>query len=285
MAHRVRPCESGCPVLGEQLLPVLVVWAPPRKKRDQEQHALHGNTSAAGSPPRSVQQRVDLANDDDLEPTLMLPATAPGAAAHGPGRPHTDLEARLERLFTRGRELAGTLTRPEVDILEMGIVAATEAHRRHILTMVPDWHKRPVNNMQLALGVLAVYNLGPSEYTPVEEVNILRALEGGLHIRRRRWRWKVSSVNWGAPRGETVTRSCVEWWLLGCLAEWRTTPQWMRSGSSTSVRPHPPWNPPRDRADDGPWVPVDTAGGEGRHQMFRRDAERPLRETSRRELP
>ena len=30
---------------------------------------------------------------------------------------------------------------------------------------------------------------------------------------------------------------------------------------------------------------MDFAGGEGHHQMFRQDAERPLRETSRRELP
>ena len=48
--------------------------------------------------------------------------------------------------------------------------------------MVPDWHNRPVI-MQLALGALAVYNLRPSDYTPVEEVNILWALEGGLYIR------------------------------------------------------------------------------------------------------
>ena len=103
-------------------------------KRNQEQHALKGHTSpsAARSPPRSVRQRVDLANDDDLEPTLVLPATAPGAAADGPGRPHTDLEALLERLFTRGRELVGTIVRPEVDILEMCIVAATEAHNRPV---------------------------------------------------------------------------------------------------------------------------------------------------------
>ena len=111
MAHRVRPRESGCPIRKKQLLPVLVVWAPLGKKRNQEQHALNGNTSpsAAESPPRSVRQRVDLANDDYLEPTLVLPATAPSAAADGPGRP---------RLFTRGREFSGTLTRPEVDTLE-----------------------------------------------------------------------------------------------------------------------------------------------------------------------
>ena len=62
--------------------------------------------------------RVDLANDD-----------ARGVL------PRTDLEAHLERLLTRGRELAGTLIRPEVDTLGMGIVAGTEAHRRHILTI------------------------------------------------------------------------------------------------------------------------------------------------------
>ena len=66
VAHRVRPCESGCRIHKKLLLPVLVVWAPPRKKRNQEQHALNGNRlpSAAGSPPRSVRQRIDLANDD-----------------------------------------------------------------------------------------------------------------------------------------------------------------------------------------------------------------------------
>ena len=103
----------------------------------------------------------------------------------------------------------------------MGIVAATEAHRRHTLAMVPNCHNRPVIT-QLALGALAMYNLRPSDHTPVEEVNILWALEGGLHVRvcsspttgspgglskgffrrplcgvsrRRCWRWKVSSVN------------------------------------------------------------------------------------------
>ena len=98
----------------------------------------------------------------------MLPAAAPSAAVDGPGRPHTDL---LERLLTRGRELAGTLIRSEVDILERGIVAGTEAHRRHILTTVPNWHI-----VQLALSALAVYTLRPSNYTP--EVNILWASKG-----------------------------------------------------------------------------------------------------------
>ena len=62
VAHRVRPGESGCPIHKKQLLPVLVVWAPPRKKRNQEQHTLNGSTSpsADGSPLRSVRQRVDL---------------------------------------------------------------------------------------------------------------------------------------------------------------------------------------------------------------------------------
>ena len=147
----------------------------------------------------------------------MLPATAPGAAANEPGRPQTGLEARLERLFTRGRELAGTLIRPEVDILEVGIVAANEAHSRHILTTVPDGHNRPVLT-QLALGALAMYNLRPSDYTPVEDVNILWALAGGLHVRARNgvlftyhgFSWRAfegvvsSSAPLGAARSETI---------------------------------------------------------------------------------
>ena len=59
----------------------------------------------------------------------------------------------------RGRELAGTLIRPEVDILEMGIVAA-----KRTVGTPQRWFP-----MQLALGALAVYNLRLSDYTPVEE--------------------------------------------------------------------------------------------------------------------
>ena len=47
--HRVRSRGPGCPVQKKQLLPVLVVWAPPRKKRNQEQHALTANTSASAA--------------------------------------------------------------------------------------------------------------------------------------------------------------------------------------------------------------------------------------------
>ena len=49
MDHGVRSHWSGCPVHKKQLLPVFVVWAPPRKKRNQEQHALNGNTSASAA--------------------------------------------------------------------------------------------------------------------------------------------------------------------------------------------------------------------------------------------
>ena len=47
---------QGCSIHKKQSLPVLVVWTPPRKKRNQEQHALTGNTSpsAVGSPLRSA---------------------------------------------------------------------------------------------------------------------------------------------------------------------------------------------------------------------------------------
>ena len=36
VAHRVRLCESGCAIHKKQLPPVLVVWAPSRKKGNQE---------------------------------------------------------------------------------------------------------------------------------------------------------------------------------------------------------------------------------------------------------
>ena len=41
--------------------------------------------------------------------------------------------------------------------------------------------------MQLALGALAVHNLRPSDYPPVEEVNILWALGGGLAQTGPQW--------------------------------------------------------------------------------------------------
>ena len=47
--HDVWIMVSGCPVHEKQLLPVLVVWAPPRKKRNEEQHALNGSTSASAA--------------------------------------------------------------------------------------------------------------------------------------------------------------------------------------------------------------------------------------------
>ena len=53
-------------------------------------------------PPGLLLEASDSVDDDDLEPTLVLPATTPNAAANEPGRPHADLEARLERPFVRG---------------------------------------------------------------------------------------------------------------------------------------------------------------------------------------
>ncbi len=43
-----------------------------------------------------------------------------------PAHTHSALEDRLERLFAQGRDLASSLVRPEENIDEMGIVAATE---------------------------------------------------------------------------------------------------------------------------------------------------------------
>ena len=72
-AHRVRPHEVGCAIPTKQLLLVLVVWAAPRKKRNQEQHALNGGASP--------QQRGRPGTD------IGAPATAPGAAADGQNGP------------------------------------------------------------------------------------------------------------------------------------------------------------------------------------------------------
>ena len=49
-----------------------------------------------------------------------------------------------------------------------------------------------------------------------------------------------------------MTRSCVERWLLGCLAGWRTTPQWMRSGFEHHRASATAMEPPPDGAHDGP---------------------------------
>ena len=96
-----------------------------------------------------------------------------------PAHTHTALEDRLERLFAQGRDLASSLVRPEENIDEMGIVAATETLKRYILTSVPAWQNRPIM-LQVALGALAVFHLRPSDYTPVEEVNVLWSLHREL---------------------------------------------------------------------------------------------------------
>ena len=99
-----------------------------------------------------------------------------------PAHTHTALEDRLERLFAQGRDLASTLVRPEENIDDMGIVAATETLKRYILTLVPTWQNRPIM-LQVTLGAFAVFHLRPSDYTPVEEVNVLWALEGDSFLR------------------------------------------------------------------------------------------------------
>ena len=99
-----------------------------------------------------------------------------------PAHTHTALEDHLERLFAQGRDLASSLVRPEENIDEMGIVAATETLKRYILTSVPAGQNRPIM-LQVALGALAVCDLRPSGYTPVEEVNVLWSLEGNSFLR------------------------------------------------------------------------------------------------------
>ena len=89
VAHRVRPRESWCPVHKKQVLPVLVVGAPPRKKRSQEQHALNGNSRLW--PPGLLL----TASDSEL----TSPTTRRAGCCRGP--------------------TSKLLTRPEVDILEV----------------------------------------------------------------------------------------------------------------------------------------------------------------------
>ena len=56
VAHRIRPRELGCPIHKKQLLPVLVVWAPPRKKRKgatcpERDHVALGRRVSSSEPP------------------------------------------------------------------------------------------------------------------------------------------------------------------------------------------------------------------------------------------
>ena len=182
MAHRIEPRESGCPV-HKQLLPVVVVWAPSRKKRNQQQHALNGNTFSPGRRVtlRSVRQCVHIANDDDLEPTMVLPTTALDAAVNEPVRLHNDLEARLERLFTRGQGLACTLIRPEDDVQDgdrRGHRCAQTAHPYGGTRLAQQARNAPTR-IGRARSVLPL----PSDYTPIEEVNILCSFDGNSYTR------------------------------------------------------------------------------------------------------
>ena len=121
---------------------------------------------------------LETVDDDDLDNFLLGTVVVAPTPVH----PRTEMEDRLGSLLTQGCELASTLVHPEENIDDMGIVAATEALKKHILRSVPDWHDRPIM-LQMGLGALAVFHLRPSDYTPVEEVNVLWALEGNTSIR------------------------------------------------------------------------------------------------------
>ena len=127
-----------------------------------------------------------LADDDGTGALFEDPAVHTPPLDHPvgsqPAHTHTALEDRLERLFAQGRDLSSSLVRQEENRDEMGIVAAMETLKRYILTLVPAWQNRPIM-LQVALGALAVFHLRPSDYTPVEEVNVLWALEGDSFLR------------------------------------------------------------------------------------------------------
>ena len=79
----------------------------------------------------NIQPDLAMLDDDGLDD--FVPATV----VHAPtsAHQHAEIEERLETLFARGEELATTLVRPDESIDDMGIVAATKALKRHILSL------------------------------------------------------------------------------------------------------------------------------------------------------
>ena len=84
VVHRVPSRGSGCPVHKKQLLPVLVVWAPRRKKRNEERHALNGNTSASAASSSCRSIPGSKRHSDGTFVVLLLR----GAAAQDPPASH-----------------------------------------------------------------------------------------------------------------------------------------------------------------------------------------------------
>ena len=72
-----------------------------------------------------AQPVLDTADDDDRDALFLATMVGAPTSVHQ----RTEMEDRLESLLSRGRELANTLVRPEENIDDMGIVAATEALR------------------------------------------------------------------------------------------------------------------------------------------------------------
>ena len=122
-------------------------------------------TAPVASTVRNVRPRLEMVNDDGMDasltPTLVVPPTVadpadrfflpgavggletvddddldnllPGTMVVAPTPVHLvrRLRDRLGSLFTQGCELASTLAHPEENIDDMGIVAATEALKKH----------------------------------------------------------------------------------------------------------------------------------------------------------
>ena len=85
----------------------------------------------------NAQPGLDMADDDDVDALFSATMVAPTSVHQ-----RTEIEGPLESLFSRERELASTLVRHEENIDDMGIVAATQALKKHILSLVPLWHGR-----------------------------------------------------------------------------------------------------------------------------------------------
>ena len=140
-------------------------------------------------------------------------------------------------------------------------------------------------------------------------MNILSALEGGLHIRLTMVCSSPTMGSFGGPWTGVFSSSALQRTMAKMMA---LEGLFRKLGAATgrdrdsTLRRMVALRVPRgvddDPAMDAQWfehlrasatamepasprVPVDYAGGEGHHQMFWRVAERPLRERSRRELP
>ena len=105
----------------------------------------------------NVVPSLEMADDDGMDVlsahTLVVAPTLAHRVVSQPVHPHTEIEYRLE-----GRAPSCTL---KIISMTRASLRSQEALKRHILSLVPVWHNKPVM-LQVALGTLAVFHLRPS---------------------------------------------------------------------------------------------------------------------------